>query len=264
MKFLQRLLDRSALTAEGERPRLRASTDPAVVYAVGDVHGCLDLLEQLEGMILADAASYAGEKWLVMLGDYVDRGPRSAGVIEHLLAPPPDGFTRLALAGNHEAMMLDFLAAPSERHHWLGLGGTQTLQSYGLTAGALRGLSGKGARAILESSIPSAHRRFIEAAPSVIETPTTIFVHAGLRPGLPLEQQSEDDLLWYRPDAATDYTAFGKVVVHGHTPLPTPLLLPSHINIDTGAFATARLTAVRLVVGHPPVTLTATGAYRHS
>ena len=259
MKILQQLLARSAPARQGERPRLRAQSDPAIVYAVGDVHGCLELLVQLEDLILADAAAYSGEKWLVMLGDYVDRGPQSAGVIEHLLAPAPQGFDRLTLAGNHEAMMLDFLAAPSERHHWLELGGRQTLHSYGLPPPALRGLSAKGARTIVESCIPAAHRSFLEEAPSLFETPTTIFVHAGLRPGLPLLAQSDDDLLWVRPDETTDYAPFGKRVVHGHTPVPRPLLLPSRINIDTGAFATGRLTAVRLIPGEPPAVLTATG-----
>jgi serine/threonine protein phosphatase 1 len=256
MKFLQRLLAGSApREPASERPRLRAASDPAVVYAVGDVHGCLGLLERLQRLVLADAAAFPGEKWLVMLGDYVDRGPRSAAVIEHLLAPPPAGFQRFALAGNHEAMMLDFLAAPSASHHWLALGGLETLASYGLDSSILQTHSPKSVRAMLDSYIPPAHRAFLASAPSLIETPSWIFVHAGLRPGIALEHQRDDDLLWFRPDAATDYASLGRIVVHGHTPLERPLVLASRINVDTGAFATGRLTAVRLVPGRDPVLL---------
>lgn len=227
----------------------RLSTDrwPAVIYAIGDVHGCYDDLVALERRIVADAAGIAGEKWIVNLGDHIDRGPRSADVIEHLLKPPPEGFVRVALRGNHEQMMLDFLNDPSSAM-WLEQGGFETVQSYGVD------LQRKFAPhdfeqafvAYVRSRVPPTHLSFIRELPLMLDLPGWIFVHAGIRPGLPLERQVAEDLIWIREPFLSSMPMPGTIVVHGHTPSREPVIRPGRIGIDTQCFATGRLTALRI------------------
>lgn len=229
-----------------ERPHLLSSTWPEALYAIGDVHGCLAQLQALERLIVADAQHIQGEKWIVMLGDYVDRGPNSAGVIDHLLANPPHGFQRFCMAGNHEAMMLDFLAAPSAGAPWLAYGGVETLASYGIDAQALNWNDRHAATALINSAIPSEHIEFMRTIPLYLLVPGALFVHAGIRPGVALDQQTEGDLLWIRAPFL-DAARLGDLrVIHGHTPSAEPVVTPSRIGVDTGAYATGRLTAVRL------------------
>ena len=224
------------------------SSAPDAIYAIGDVHGCLDLLLDLEGQIAQNAERVDGETWIVLLGDIVDRGPSSAQIIDHLMAPSANRTRRFCVRGNHEALMLDFLRRPRAKAEWLALGGRETLLSYGVPERALReSFDDRAARNIVESYIPEEHRDFLDALPLLIETPGAIFVHAGLRAGVPLARQVEGDLIWMRDNFAADYAEFGKVVVHGHTPRDEPLLTPHRIAIDTGAYLTVRLTAVRLL-----------------
>lgn len=227
------------------RQRLSAAVRPAVVYAIGDVHGCLDELRQLEQLIQADAAGVEGEKWLVLLGDYIDRGPRSAQVIDYLLAPPPEGFRRFTLAGNHEQMLLDFLAAPRRHPDWLAYGGVETLASYGIDAGDEQTRAATAAMA-LEARMPQVHLDWLRQLPVSLELPGFFFVHAGIRPGLPLAEQDESDLLWIREPFLDGPGAPGLVVVHGHTPETQPVVRPWRVGIDTAAFATGKLTAARI------------------
>lgn len=230
---------------------LEASERPALIYAIGDVHGCLDELRRLEALIVTDAAPVAGEKWLVPLGDYIDRGPASAGVLDHLLAPPPPGFRRLCLKGNHEAMLLDALADPPTLRHWLAFGGDATLASYGLGQAAIESLrSGRGRassrRQLLEAHLPEEHLAFLRNLPVGLSVPGFTFVHAGLRPGVPLADQKEADLLWIRELFLESGHDFGAVVVHGHTPGREPFISATRIGIDTGCFMSGRLTALRI------------------
>ncbi|HEV7274656.1 MAG TPA: metallophosphoesterase family protein [Devosiaceae bacterium] len=230
---------------------VEASERPQLLYAVGDVHGCLEELLRLEQAILADAAGVVGEKWLVMLGDYVDRGPASAGVIDHLLAPPPFGFRRLCLKGNHEAMLLEALSDATALLHWLSFGGDATLASYGMDQAAIEKLRqgqlrGGARRQLLAAHLPDEHLEFLRGLPIVLSMPGYIFVHAGLRPGVPLADQQESDLLWIRDlflEAEHDH---GAVVVHGHTPVQQPFVSRTRIGIDTGCFMSGRLTALRI------------------
>lgn len=239
------------------RAHLQATRWPAAVYAVGDVHGCYDQLRDLEARIVADAAAEPGPKWIVMLGDYVDRGPKSAAVVEHLLAPAPEGFTRVCLAGNHEIMMLQFLERPDLSSPWLRFGGVETLASYGLSAQELGMMRGGPLKRLLTDHIPETHRAFLRTLALSLSLPRTVFVHAGLRPGpLPVDQQSEDDLLWIRHEFYDAPTTADRLVIHGHTPGPEPICLPGRICVDTGAFATGILTAVRLDASSPPRFLT--------
>ena len=217
-----------------------------MIYAIGDVHGCLGELHALEDMIVADAAGMAGEKWLVMLGDYIDRGPSSAQVIDHLLAPPPAGFQRTCLVGNHEEMLLAFLENPRRGGDWLENGGDTTLASYGVDLQRLKRSSAKAKAAALDALMPLEHREFLKGLPILVDVPGYAFVHAGLAPGVPLDRQDDADLIWIRERFLDAVPTPGLVVVHGHTPGTEPVVKPARIGIDTAAYATGRLTAVRI------------------
>lgn len=255
---LQRLLERLGLgrSAPG-RERLAAnrlvfSEHPAAVYAIGDVHGELQLLRELEDRIATDAAGAGGECWMVVLGDVIDRGPSSAQVIDHLMRPPPAGLRRFVLKGNHEGMFVDLVRDPRPPAAWLDLGGRETLQSYGVPTRHLEvKLDPRTFANIVSTFVPKEHIGFLEALPVALETPSAIFVHAGLQPGIPLEEQLEDDLLWFRDGFAADYEEFGRVVVHGHTPRDEALVTPFRVAIDTGACVSGRLTAARISATEP-------------
>lgn len=181
-----------------------------------------------------------------MLGDYVDRGPRSAQVLDHLLEPPPAGFRRVALRGNHEQVLLDFLASPRRGESWLDFGAEATLASYGADPLVAR-RGALPAAAALEALMPIEHREFLANLPTLLTVPGYAFVHAGLAPGVPLVRQNDADLIWIRePFLSADPLAEGLVVVHGHTPGRDPVVTPARICVDTAAFATGRLTAVRI------------------
>ncbi|WP_316354819.1 metallophosphoesterase family protein [Devosia sp.] len=241
-------------TAAITRPRLQVPEWPAAVYAIGDVHGCLAQLRLLHQKILADAANIEGTKLIVSLGDYVDRGVDSAGVLDFLLSGVPEGFSRVCLAGNHEVMMLDHIAEPRSADRWLDFGGLETLISYGIDTSAYMAAGVRERKGLLQSHIPPQHLDFLRKLPVVLSFPGLVLVHAGLRAGVPLEDQEEDDLLWIRgqdgdeQQGATD----GPLLVHGHTPTQSPRITGRTINIDTGAFATGILTAVRLRPGEKP------------
>nr|WP_295884926.1 metallophosphoesterase family protein [uncultured Devosia sp.] len=244
-RFIQRLLGR-AEAPERTRPRLNAVSWPALVYAIGDVHGCLKELEELERRIVQDGIGVSGDKWIVMLGDYVDRGPASAAVLDRLCSAPPAGFRRICLAGNHETMMLKFLRSPSLDSDWLRFGGMETLASYGIDIDALGTVSITARRNLLGSHIPNEHIDLLESLPTSLQLPGIVFAHAGVRPGIPLEDQTEADLLWIREPFLSDAQLRPFRVVHGHTPVTAPEVLSNRIGIDTGAFATGVLTALRL------------------
>lgn len=239
------------------RSRVKLERTPSVIYAVGDVHGCLEQLLEIERRIAEDAAPLAGDKLIVMLGDYVDRGPRSAQVIDHLIGPAPQGFDRICLVGNHDTGFLSFLAETGRSDDWLALGAEATLASYGIDTDRLgpRERSPSQLSRLLAASVPAEHIAFLAGAPILLETPDYIFVHAGLRPGQPLEAQVDEDLLWIRHIPAARLAEFGRPVVHGHTPVKTARVDGPEIAIDTAAFATGRLTAVRLMANKAPIFL---------
>ncbi len=217
------------------------------IYAIGDIHGFADHLEALLGMIVADlAASPPVEAEVVFLGDYIDRGPASAAVLDRLArrdVPLPF----VALRGNHEALLIDALADPAGMAHWCRSGGDATLASYGINLP--RRASGKAlalARDALQERMPEQHRRFLaETALHYAASPYT-FVHAGMRPGVPLDQQSADDLLWIRDAFFRAAPRRDTVVVHGHTPRQEPENELHRINVDTGVFKYGSLTCVVL------------------
>ncbi len=218
----------------------------AVVYAIGDVHGCYDQLRSLVGRIEDDARDIAGRKLIVMLGDYIDRGPKSASVLDWLCAAPPAGFERVTLAGNHETMLLDFLADPRPDSRWLQFGGLDTLISYGISPDSFNRARPRERAAMFDASIPTEHLDLVRDLPSMLTLPNAVFVHAGIRPDIPLEAQHDDDLFWIREPFLSAEMPDGMLVVHGHTPGVEPVVAGRRICVDTGAFATGILTAVRL------------------
>jgi len=228
-----------------------ASTGGRLVYAVGDVHGHLDALEPLILTLAEDAlASQPAERpMLIFVGDYVDRGPASAGVVERILGLMREtAFEVRTLKGNHEEALLQFLEEPSFGATWADFGGNTTLASYGVQPPAQRTDTEAWIKAseALAEALPAEHLEFYRNLELMIEVGDYAFVHAGVRPGVPLSRQSEKDLIWIRQEFLTAPGRFEKIIVHGHTPMEEPQVLPARIGIDTGVYATGVLTAVRL------------------
>ena len=215
------------------------------IYAVGDIHGRADLLAQLLEMIAQDDASRAhATSRLVFLGDYIDRGPDSHGVVEILLHGLPEGWQCDFLMGNHERMMMDALADVEALPLWIANGGAAAVKSYvraARTAGEDRADWGD-----LADLLPPEHRRFFDDLRLSVEQGDFLFVHAGVRPGIALERQDPHDLVWIRRPFLDHQGSFGKVIVHGHTPVEAPEVHLNRIAIDTGAVFTGRLTALVL------------------
>ncbi|MBC7953402.1 MAG: serine/threonine protein phosphatase [Rhodospirillaceae bacterium] len=225
------------------------------VYAIGDIHGRLDLLDRLLARMEEDAARSPPQRIsIVFLGDYVDRGPHSRGVIERLMqGPPPHGALAGAqwtcLKGNHEEFMVRFLDEPLRDTGWCRNGGVETVRSY---AGAIPdGQDGDVAalQLLLARTLPPAHLRFLSRLPLTHAEGDYLFVHAGIRPGVTIADQSPADLLWIRDDFVFDDSPLEKLVVHGHTPNPVPQIRPYRIGIDTGAYYSGTLTALVLEDG---------------
>jgi serine/threonine protein phosphatase 1 len=217
------------------------------VYAIGDIHGRLDLLDQLLERIESDVRHGSHlETLYVFLGDYIDRGPASSGVIERLIAFSSNQRT-ICLKGNHEAFLLEFFGNPGLLQEWGRYGGLNTLMSYGLRP-PLQPNAAQSAEvaATLIRAMPEAHRDFLENLRLSLTLGDFFFVHAGVRPRIALEQQSEEDLLWIREEFLFYEQSFDKMVVHGHSPVRQPEVLDNRINIDTGAYATGRLTCLVL------------------
>lgn len=223
-----------------------------LVYAVGDIHGRSDLLAKLLRQIEADGARQdAANKTLIFVGDYVDRGPDSRGVVEILLNALPEGFSVHFLKGNHEQLLLDFLDDAGRLRHWRVNGGEATMASYWVDVDQLDKADAlpETWREAFMDRLPPAHFDFFRHLSLQVPLGDYLFVHAGVRPGVPLHAQEDFDLLWIR-DAFLDETEpFGKVVVHGHTPVPEPVVRSNRIGIDTGAVFSGRLTALRLKNG---------------
>ena len=217
------------------------------IYAIGDIHGFADRLDALLSMIAADVeASPQVQAEAVFLGDYIDRGPDSAAVLDRL-ARRDIPLPFVALRGNHEALLLKALVDPAGMAHWCRSGGGATLASYGIELQPnVRGKTLTRAREALLERMPEQHRSFLAGtALHYVAGPYT-FVHAGLRPGVPLEQQREDDLLWIRDAFFRAAHSIDGVVVHGHTPRPRPENELHRINVDTGVFKYGTLTCVVL------------------
>jgi serine/threonine protein phosphatase 1 len=226
-----------------------------LIYAVGDIHGRYDLLKDLLTRIAADIAARAAGRRpiLVFLGDYVDRGPDPAKVLEALawLKRRPDLEVHL-LKGNHEQALLEFLDAPERGAGWLRYGGLETLAGYGvaLPDPDLGEADMARARDDFLAEMPATHLRLLQALELMVEVGDYAFVHAGVRPGVALAEQAEHDLLWIRQEFLESPGPFEKTIVHGHTWLDhRPQLTEGRLSLDTGAYFTGVLTACRLEDG---------------
>ena len=229
----------------------RLGTQGRLIYAIGDVHGRLDLLRRLIADIVANAAmaGKAGRPLIVFLGDYVDRGPQSRGVIDQIVQLSKSSeFEIRCLMGNHEQAMLWFLDDAKAGRGWAMHGGSETLASYGVAPPGpyADDAAWEAARLALRDALPEEHLYFLCGLELYLEVGGYVFVHAGVRPGVPLHKQSERDLLWIRDDFLNAASTGDKVVVHGHTPAAEPVFCAGRIGVDTGAYATGQLCAVRL------------------
>jgi serine/threonine protein phosphatase 1 len=230
------------------RPLLPSIPSGRRVYAIGDVHGRLDLLIELIDRIRRDhhdrpSASAA----IVMLGDLIDRGPQSAEVIAFLMEERPDFATFRFLMGNHEEAMLDSLQPRVDLREtgWLNFGGLETLASYGVPLSILA-TSGKLLSDGLRRYIPASHIAFLESFEDWVVEGDYLFVHAGIRPGVPLDRQKPADLRWIRGEFLNDRRQHEHIVVHGHTIADQPQIRDNRIGIDTGAYHSGVLTALAL------------------
>ena len=236
---------------DNRAPSAVSSFVPAgtIVYAIGDIHGRLDLLQRLEAKIQRDAGDIDADRQLIIcLGDYIDRGGDSFGVIEHLIQEAPPSFERICLIGNHESYVLRFIDDSSVAGNWLDNGGRETLSSYGISVPARIDYPGasEGLQADLRASLPESHEVFLRSLALSHREGDYLFVHAGIRPGIPLDQQDPYDLMWIRDEFLSDHRDFGAVVVHGHSIRPEPENLSNRVGVDTGAYRTGRLTCAVL------------------
>ena len=234
------------------------------LYAIGDIHGHLGLLKAAHDLIAADIARH-GPGQVIHVGDLVDRGPDSRGVISFLMDGIADGQNWVVLKGNHDRMFTRFLRDPHEPEPglradlgWLHpkLGGPSTLASYGVAKAADRPVARVHADAL--AVVPPAHIRFLDGCPTMYRAGDCAFVHAGVRPGIPLENQTETDLVWIREPFLSETASFGPLIVHGHTAIDAASHLGNRLNIDSGAAYGGPLSAV-VIEGREAALLTPQG-----
>jgi serine/threonine protein phosphatase 1 len=236
-------LFKSGKRSEADAVRAGVPADHFVA-AIGDIHGRLDLVEALWPQIDATSRlSPARRRTLIFVGDYVDRGPESRAVVERMLQGFP-GFETVFLKGNHDETLLQFLNDPTIGDAWRSFGGLDTLRSYGVTHAP--GQNWAQTRSDFAAALPRAHAEFFKNLKLHVTVGDYLFVHAGIRPRVPIEDQREADLLWIRDEFLESTANFGRVVVHGHTPTGEPVVRANRIGIDTGAYMTGKLTALVL------------------
>jgi len=219
------------------------------IYAIGDIHGRLDLLLALLDKISEDRAIHNAARYeLIFLGDYIDRGNQSCQLLDLLSQGPIEGFRTTYLCGNHEDYLLRFLGNPTDNASWLYYGGVNTLSSYGIPASPLEENSDQlvAIQQKLRNILPDGHLKFLNNLSVSHTVGDYFFVHAGVRPGIPLNEQLRHDLLWIREPFLNSTRYHGRVVVHGHSVQVHPKILPNRIGIDTGAYDSGVLTSLVL------------------
>jgi serine/threonine protein phosphatase 1 len=233
--------------------RSASESDPSVpagyrVYAIGDVHGRLDLLDELLNRVEADGQQRPPAKTiLIFLGDLIDRGPSSAEVIERLRNYHPRGVRPVFLIGNHEEVLLRLLRGEGQFiADWLRFGGAECARSYGIDTVAIKSMAPSRAVQVLRDKIPDAHKAFLESFVDTFQVGDYLFVHAGIRPGVELAEQSQTDLRWIRSPFLECESEHGFVVVHGHTIGEEVQVRANRIGLDTGAYRSGVLTALGL------------------
>jgi serine/threonine protein phosphatase 1 len=234
-------ITRGLLTAETPAPRGQSGCR---AYAVGDIHGRLDLLDMMLHRIEEDRAGRPPKKtFIIFLGDFIDRGPDSAGVVERLRSYRPPGARPIFLAGNHEEVLMRILAGDKAiLPSWLKFGGAECVSSYGISADRLKQMDEDAAVRHLRAQIPQTHQQFLEGLADTFRFGDYLFVHAGIRPGVAIEAQDRADLRWIREPFLSDSKEHGFVVVHGHTIVEAVEERSNRIGIDTGAYQTGVLT----------------------
>jgi serine/threonine protein phosphatase 1 len=217
-------------------------------YVVGDIHGRLDLLEELLGKIHQELARRPARKvLLVFVGDLIDRGPSSAQVIERLRSYKHPRVQTMFLLGNHEEVLLRILGGEADLiTKWRWFGGAECLKSYGVDVATLTGMSDQDALQLVRDAIPKEHVEFLESFDDSCRFGDFLFVHAGIRPGIEFDQQRQSDLRWIREPFLFDETDHGFIVVHGHTIRTEVDVRANRIGIDTGAYRTGVLTALAI------------------
>lgn len=216
------------------------------IYAIGDVHGCLEQLNRLLNAIEMDLNKRGARGHLIFLGDLVDRGPDSAGVIDRLLHGSLPGERIDFLMGNHEEVLLECLDGNLVRiGQWFQYGGLQTLESYGLDRADMFDET-RSLLVAMREAIPEGHISFVRSFINQVRVGDYLFVHAGIRPGVVLEEQSVQDLRWIRSEFLDSSASHGPVVVHGHTIVPDVDVRPNRIAVDMGCYRTGQLAALVL------------------
>lgn len=222
------------------------------VYAIGNVHGRLDLLRRLLHIIEDDIAKASGEEYsIIFLGDYIDRGPDSCGVVEYLTSLSVNGATCRFLMGNHESFMINLMTYGSTAIDvWFQNGGRETLASYGINISQRDSeLDGSSIGKALKEAVPEHHKQFLESLHYSWQIGDIFFAHAGVNPNRAIQDQLIKDLIWIREEFLLSEKDHGPLIVHGHTPRPEPEVMRNRINVDTGAWQSGCLTSVALENG---------------
>jgi len=232
----------------GRSGPLPSVPDDVRVYAIGDIHGRLDLFERMLALIDADhAARPAKRQVVILLGDLIDRGPESAQVVARAMALHASAIETHMLAGNHEEMFLLALTGDSEAVRLFArVGGRETMLSYGMSDAEYDRVDFEELAAMMRALVPQSHMEFIGGMADVVEMGDYAFVHAGIKPGVPLAEQRPSHLRWIRGEFLNHRGAHPRFIVHGHTITETVDEQPNRIGIDTGAYASGRLTALAL------------------
>ena len=239
--MIVRLLKRARAKAPSRLP------EGVRIYAIGDVHGRADLLDRKISLIDAHvAANPVARPIYLFVGDYIDRGPASSEVLD-LLINCATGREMVCLRGNHDVFIMNFIENPALLRDWSKIGGLETLMSYGVQPSLNADAKAQKELAqALDHALPAAHRKFLNELDVSFPCGGYFFVHAGVRPGIPLSRQKEEDMMWIRDEFLLHEEDFGKIIVHGHTPVRALDIRPNRINIDTGAYVTGQLTCVVL------------------
>jgi serine/threonine protein phosphatase 1 len=227
-----------------------------VIYAIGDVHGCLDLMLSLETKIAKDINnSHFDLPVILYLGDLVDRGPKSAHILDHLTQRSTK-VPRLSLRGNHEQLFMEFLQAPKNSLDWLDFGGAETLNSYGIykSRSFFEKASERDIMNLLFATIPDTHINFMNKMPHFADWDNKLFCHAGVDPTRPLSDQTAEDYMWARDRFLAHDRGYERVIVHGHTPCTKPEIAFGRISIDTEAYKSGTLTSARITATGEDIT----------
>lgn len=238
--------------AAGIRFEDARAPDGMRLYAIGDVHGCRGLLAEMHARIDAEIARDRPADWrIIHVGDYCDRGPDTRGVIDFLVARMAADRRVICLRGNHDQGFRDFvalgdIASGRNLRVFTGNGGETTAASYGVRADFSTAEATAATREALAGAVPAAHLAFLNALPFCVTFGDFFICHAGIVPGLPLDAQAHDDLIWIREKFLDDPRLHPKLIVHGHTPANEVEVMPNRVNVDTRAFASGRLSALKV------------------